>query len=65
MEYRRRSLWNRVWEEESLDDLSKEAHQRVVWEEEYHPWREICHGIVLSLWKGVNWVWQWPFKGKN
>lgn len=56
MEYRRRSLWNRVWENESLDALGREEHVRRLYEEEYRPWKEICYGIVLSIWKGARWL---------
>ncbi len=65
MEYRRRSLWNRVWDDQTLDDLSREEHNRVIWEEEYHPWREIGHGLVLSLWKGAVWMLRWPWLFKE
>jgi hypothetical protein len=61
MEYRRRSLWNRIWENDSLDSLSKDEYERYIYEGEYRPWREICHGVVLSMWKSVFWI----FKGKN
>lgn len=61
MEYRRRSLWNRVWENESLDSLGREEYVRRLYEEDVHPWKEICHGIVLSVWKGVRWL----FYGKG
>ena len=56
MEYRRRSLWNRVWENESLDALGREEYVRRVYNEESHPWMEICYGIILSVWKGTKWL---------
>jgi hypothetical protein len=58
MEYRRRSLWNRLWENDSLDSLGREEYVRRVYEGtgEHTPWKEVCHGILLSLWKGVRWV---------
>lgn len=56
MEYQRRSLWNRVWENESLDVLGWEEYVRRIDEEEYRPWREITHGWVLSVWKGIQWI---------
>ena len=56
MEYRRRSLWNRVWENERLDDLGREEYVRRIYEEESRPWTEVGHGILLSLWKGIRWL---------
>ena len=57
MEYRKRSLWNRVWENDSLDSLSEENYVHDVYEEKGGlPWKAICHGVVMSLWKGVRWL---------
>ena len=62
MEYRRRSLWNRIWENDSLESLSSDEYQRYIYEgEEQQPWKEICHGIILSLYKGFIWI----IRGKN
>lgn len=61
MEFRRRSLWNRVWDGEALDLMGHEEYVRRVYEGEGYNrsdrWREIGYGLVLSAWKGVQWVW--------
>ena len=56
MEYRRRSLWNRIWDDESLDTLGHEEYVRRIYEGESRPWMEIGHGFVLSVWKGIRWL---------
>lgn len=59
MEFRRRSLWNRVWEGEGLDKLGQEAYVRRIYEEQegyLEVWKEMGYGIVLSAWKGVRWL---------
>lgn len=62
MEYRKRSLWNRVWENDSLDSLSEENYVRDVYEEGGKlPWRAVCHGMALSLWKGIQWLFTPPY----
>lgn len=54
MEYRKRSLWNRIWENDSLDSLSEELYIRDVYEERTTlPWRTICYGSIMSIWKGI------------
>lgn len=59
MEFRRRSLWNRVWEGEGLDVIGQEEYVRRIYEGEGEggAWREIGYGFFLSLWKGIRWVW--------
>lgn len=60
MEYQR-SFWSRLWENDSLDQLSRDYYVRSIYEEDRRPWNEIYHGVILSMWKGVKWL----FKGKN
>ena len=57
MEYHKRSLWNRVWENDSLDSLSEENYVQDMYEQRRGlPWKAVCYGIVLSMWKGVQWI---------
>lgn len=60
MEFRRRSLWNRVWEGETLYGMGQEEYVRRIYEDEGNQdhWREIGYGFVLSVWKGVQWTWR-------
>ena len=61
MEFRRRSLWNRVWDGERLDAMGHEEYARRIYEGEGESqtdqWREMGYGLVLSAWKGVQWAW--------
>lgn len=56
MEYRRRSLWNRIWDNERLDELGREIYVRRIYEGESQSWTEVGHGLVLSLYKGIQWL---------
>jgi hypothetical protein len=63
MEFRRRSLWNRVWDGEGLDAMGHEEYVRRIYEGDNGSrgegaWREIGYGLVLSAWKGIRWAWE-------
>jgi hypothetical protein len=56
MEYPTRSLWNRILDNDSLESLSEENYVHEVYEEKGSlPWRIIYHGMILSVWKGIQW----------
>lgn len=56
MVYYRRSLWNRIWDNESLETYGQEEYVRRVYEGEGRPWTEVGHGLILSLWKCIRWM---------